>query len=156
MDIKLYVNISEPIKINKTITGITTLNGRLRNDTSITNPTILVENHSFIASGAARANYAYIPEFARYYYIVDATTIQSNLWMLSLKCDVLMSFKTGILSSIAIIEQTSELGVERVNNYVANDVYNRIVKDKTDIIQFESGFSDTPYYILITAGGITT
>lgn len=156
MDIKLYVNISEPNKINKTITEITTLNGYMRNDTSITNPSILIENDSFISSGAARSNYAFIPEFERYYYIVDATTVQSNLWMLSLKCDVLMSFKTGILSSIAIIEQTSEIGIERVNNYVSNDVYNRIVKDKTDIIQFDSGFSDTPYYILITAGGITS
>lgn len=152
MEIQLFLNISEPTKLNKTLVSVTTLDGNMRNDTAISSPDILVQSDSFVGSG--KANYAYIPEFGRYYYIVDATTMQSNLWMLSLKCDVLMSFRNGILSSIAVIEETSEIGVERANNYVTNDVYNRLVKDKTDIIQFDSGFSDTPYYILITAGGI--
>lgn len=73
-----------------------------------------------------------------------------------MKCDVLMSFASSIGESTAIVEETSLVGQQRSNEYVPNDSFATLVKDKTDIIQFSNGFSDTPYFILITAGGVVS
>ena len=68
------------------------------------------------------------------------------------KChvDVLMSFNLEILSSIAILEESSVTGA---SNYLHNDVWRALSKDKTSIISFSNGLNSSGEYILITAGG---
>lgn len=156
MVIQLKVSISEPNVLQKTIVDVVSLEGSLRNDSPISNPSILIETDSVAIGDIVRANYAYIPEFGRYYYIRECTQIRNHLWKVDMVCDVLMSFATGIRASMAIIQETMLEGNERVNQYVANDSFARLVKDKTDIIQFPDGFEDDPYFILITAGGIVS
>jgi len=156
MTIELKVSISEPNVLQKTIVDVTSLEGSLRNDSPISNPSILIESDAVAIGDVVRANYAYIPEFGRYYYIRECTQIRNHLWKLDMVCDVLMSFATGIKASMAIVQETTVEGNERVNNYVSNDSFARLVKDKTDIIQFPSGFEDSPFFILITAGGIVS
>ena len=151
MEIVLYQNVSEPNVVTKFIAEVTTLTGSLREASSVTNPVIRVE-----MSNPVTANYAYISEFSRYYYINDIVCLRTNLWELHLRVDVLMSFASGIKASMAIVEETTLEGNERVNSYVTNDSFARLVKDKTDIIQFPDGFDEQPYFILITAGGIVS
>lgn len=153
MTINLYSNVSEPIIVDKVIISITSLEGALRNESPISEPTILIECDDVAVSNLIRANYAQIPEFGRYYYIQECTQIRNHLWMLDLKCDVLKSFQQFILLSMAIVDQTTDEGIERVNDYMADDSFVTTVKDKTDIVQFPDGFSSSPHYILITAGG---
>ena len=153
MTINLYSNVSEPTVVDKTIISITSLEGVLRNESPISEPSILIECDDVAVSDLIRANYAQIPEFGRYYYIQECTQIRNHLWMLDLKCDVLKSFQQFILFSMAIVDQTTDEGIERVNDYMADDSFVTTVKDKTDIIQFPDGFSSSPHYILITAGG---
>jgi len=156
MTIELKVSISEPNVLQKTIVDVTSLEGSLRNDSPISNPSILIESDAVAIGDVVRANYAYIPEFGRYYYIRECTQIRNHLWKLDMVCDVLMSFAAGIKASMAIVQETTVEGNERVNNYVSNDSFARLVKDKTDIIQFPGGFEDSPFFILITAGGIVS
>lgn len=156
MTIELKVSISEPNVLQKTIVDVTSLEGSLRNDSPISNPSILIESDAVAIGDVVRANYVYIPEFGRYYYIRECTQIRNHLWKLDMVCDVLMSFATGIKASMAIVQETTVEGNDRVNNYVSNDSFARLVKDKTDIIQFPSGFGDSPFFILITAGGIVS
>lgn len=156
MLIQLMSSISEPHVLNKVISIITTLEGTLRNESPVSNPSILVETDDLAVGSTVRANYACIPDFGRYYFIKEVTHVRNHLWMLDLKCDVLMSFSTGIKASMVLIEQTSDVGTERINDYMTSDSFMTTVKDKTDIIQFPDGFTDTPYFILITAGGIVS
>lgn len=153
MIINLYSNISEPIVVDKTILSITSFEGVLRNESPISEPSIIIESDDVAVPDLIRANYAQIPEFGRYYYIQECTQIRNHLWQLDLKCDVLKSFQQFITLSMAIVDQTTDEGIERVNDYMSDDSFVTSVKDKTDIIQFPDGFSDSPYYILITAGG---
>lgn len=153
MIINLYSNVSEPICIDKLIIPITSLEGVLRNESPISEPSIIIESDEVAVSDLIRANYAQIPEFGRYYYIQECTQIRNHLWRLDLKCDVLKSFQEFIVLSMAIVDQTTDQGIERINEYMPDDSFVTSVKDKTDIIQFPNGFSDSPYYILITAGG---
>lgn len=66
----------------------------LKEDNSILNPSILLT----VSSNPRRYNYAYIPDFGRYYFVTDWIS-ERNLWRAELACDVLASFKNEILAS---------------------------------------------------------
>lgn len=129
MKIILYNNHSENNKLNKTIVKIVELSGYLREQTSLINPQILIEFHpdqfdgyvkddnqvyviyngikitwdSFIYNYVLSANYVYIPDFNRYYFINDITSVRQNLWRLTLHVDVLMSYKNEIGNTKAFV-----------------------------------------------------
>lgn len=147
MVITLYKNNSERNCVTKTLSNPRTLNGTLRQETSIKTPIITIagdENTPFF-------NYAYIEDFARYYFITDIKSIRTGIWEISFLCDVLMSFKNDILNAHAVIDQTQEYDIY---NYLSSDTFTASVKDKTDIINFSgSSLLSSGEYILITAGG---
>lgn len=146
MDLRLYYTSDENNKINKSLSNGMILTGTMRDSSSIINPVILVEGSSF-----SEYNYAYIPQFDRYYFIKGITNYRNNLWILELECDVLMSFKSSILNMNCILIETEDKGADR---YLADSrVWVAKVKDKTDIINFPNGLLTNGEYILITAGG---
>ena len=53
------------------------------------------------------ADYAYIDNFSRYYFITDKEIVNGNHIRLFLESDPLMSFKASILSSPCIAKRTS-------------------------------------------------
>ena len=146
MTITFYNNLSERKVIKKTLTNALNLSGTLREATSITNPIITVEFSSAIVD----YNYCYIPDFNRYYFVVDAKSMRNNLWAITLKVDVLMSFQEAILNTPAIIDHTSS---PNTTKYMPSESWKNLVKDKTDIISFSDGLSESGGYVLITAGG---
>lgn len=145
MEIGLYNNYSEKNVIEKSIGSLLPLNGNLKDESSITDPVILIEIDTPVSY-----NYCYIHSFNRYYFIVDIINVRTNLWELYLHVDVLMSFKEDIKKSVAIMESTES---ENTSTYLDNGIYRTLAKDKTDIISFSSGFNSEGEYILITAGG---
>ena len=145
MVIHLYNNTSERNAITKTLTNEISVSGSLREESNIHNPVIMINAPSIIGF-----NYAYIPDFYRYYYVNDITSVRVGLWRLTLICDVLMSFKNAILNSYAIIDHTQ---TTQITEYMQSDIWKTTVKDFTEIINFPSGLLDTGEYILITAGG---
>lgn len=146
MIITFYNSLSERKVIKKTLTNALNLSGTLREATSVTNPIITVESTSAIVS----YNYCYIPEFSRYYFMIDVKSMRNNLWAVTLRVDVLMSFQNDILNTPAIIDHTTEQGT---TNYMDSNIWHSLVKDKTDIINFSNGLSESGGYVLITAGG---
>lgn len=146
MTITFYNNISEKNVIRKTINNPLSMSGTLRESTSVTNPVITIEAPVTIVG----YNYCYIPDFSRYYYIVDVKSMRNNLWAVTLRVDVLMSFQNDILNTPAIIDHTTQ---QDTTDYMSSNVWQSLVKDKTDIINFSFGLSETGGYVLITAGG---
>lgn len=146
MIITFYNNISDKNVIRKTLNNELPIMGVLREDSSVLNPSITIESPVSIVG----CNYCYIPDFARYYYVVDVKSIHNNLWVVTLRVDVLMSFKESILNTPAIIDHTT---YQQTTNYMDSNIWQSLVKEKTDIINFSSGLSETGGYILITAGG---
>lgn len=146
MFLKLYNNTTEKNAITKTLTNELSLEGKLRGECTIKNPVIDIASTVNIPS----YNYAYIPEFDRYYFIDNISSIRNGIWSIAMTCDVLMSFRTSILNSYAIINHTQE---NEITQYMSSDIWKTLVKDKTDIINFPNGLLETGEYILITAGG---
>ena len=146
MNITFYNNTSEKNVLNKTLSNPLVLAGTLRESTSVIRPTIVIESSiPFVGY-----NYCYIPDFARFYFVIDVSSVRENIWSVTLRVDVLMSFKNDILNTPAIIDHTTE---GNTTHYMDSDVWQRSVKDKTDIINFSNGLSESGGYVLITAGG---
>ena len=145
MDINLYKNHSEKNKIGKSLTGEVTYSGSLRDETSVINPVILLA-----AENLSQYNYAYIPQFHRYYFISDIVSVRNGLWRVSLDVDVLESYKVGIKNLNVILSDSEDEGGQK---YLDGAQWRTKVKASTDIIRFSSGLRENGEYILITAGG---
>ena len=142
MIIYLYNNESASNVINKQLTLISTLTGTLRGEADVVNPIIRV-----YATSVPAFNYAYIPDFGRYYYLRDMQIVRNDIIDLSLKSDPLKSFNLNSITGI--ISEAQNIG----NNYLEHRHFVRSVKSKTDILPFSAGLLDSGEYILITAGG---
>lgn len=148
MDIILYVNNSERNAIFKSLSDALTLSGSLRNESSVINPTILIETDN-----PSSYNYAYISEFGRYYFITDIVSVRIGLWRVILSVDVLMSFQSQILMLDVIISDNTSPDDETYMNGIQ---WQTSVKTITDVINFPSGLLDDGEYILITSGGVAS
>lgn len=150
MEITLYINNSERQAISKNLSSGIVFTGSLRNESSVINPVVLIE-----ATNLSSCNYAYIPEFGRYYFITDIVSVRTDLWRISMHVDVLMSFKNQILNLNVTVEDAS-IGDYDSPTYMNGDVWKTTVKNKTDVISFPSGLLDNGEYILITSGGVAS
>lgn len=99
--INLYNNNSEDKKVGKKLTNYGTLTGTLKSGCSLITPEILVQSDKPIL-----CNYAYIPNFGRYYFVTDVVSVRNNMYILILKRDVLESFKNGIYKNTAVLERS--------------------------------------------------
>lgn len=143
--VAFFNNDSPNNKIGKDISAKGSITGTLRAECSIMNPVILFE-----ASGIPNANYMYIGNFDRYYYINEIRSIRDGLWEVSGRVDVLQSYRSQILAQTVTLSDTGSAGADP---YMNSDVYQVKVKTKTDIVSFPSGLLDNGTFILITAGG---
>ena len=146
MEIDFYKNISEKNKIGKKLLNKLTLNGNLREESSVINPTILVEH-----SNLSVYNYAYIPNFNRYYFVSEITSVRNDLWRVSLKCDVLESFKKDILNLSCIVDKQQN---QSYSNNIDDGSYINRADSFVEIANYQNGFNSSGEFILITAGAI--
>ena len=142
MNILLYKTTNANNDLNKTISDKVELVGALREASSVIAPSILIQ------SNPIGYNYAYIPEFGRYYYIKNITAFRKGAYIVDLKCDVLMSFREEILHMSGI--------VSRLTN--GDEYANRDIKTKCLETHRRLDFPETPFtrngsYILISKGG---
>lgn len=143
MTITLYTTSSERNAVNKSLSEITTLTGTLRDSSSIINPLITISGDVSIS----HANYAYIPDFGRYYFIDGIESIRNGLWRFSMHVDVLYTYREQIKSNHAIIER-NEIDYDlKLNDGLFK------VQQNPRIAQFSfpSGFS-TWNFVLAIAG----
>ena len=141
MQITLYKYTGEENVIDKkitTLTPIATLTGTLRDGSNLLTPSIMIEdNDNLILTD--KPNYCYIPEFNRYYYITNVSIYRNILRVLSLKVDVLYSFKTSVLL-------TTPLYISRRTNG-STELYDDQMpfKFKKDV-SIVNGMSSSDYY----------
>ena len=145
MNLSLFVNNSEKNKLDKELSNEIKMTGQLREQSSIVSPSIMIKHDN-----PSNFNYAYIPEFGRYYFITDITSIRNGLWEVTMHVDVLMSFKDGIKNTSIILSDTETTGQ---TNYMSGEQWTSTVKTATDIVSFPNTMNISGDYILITAGG---
>ena len=144
MDIKIYNNISEQVKVGKTLINVRDISGELKEACDIINPVIIISGENL-----SSYNYLYIPIFNRYYFITDIKVIRNNLWEISCHCDVLETYKNEIKKQKAIVARQ-----ENAYNLYLNDPEWKIYTNKQVLTRsFPSGFNDTGNYYMTVIGG---
>lgn len=87
----------------------------LKEASSIANPSIILD----VGTGDDPSwNYAYIPQFDRYYYVADWTWIQNRLWMANLTTDLLATFRDQIgAADMYVLRSSAAYDGNIVDNY---------------------------------------
>lgn len=147
--IALFVYTGENEVINKEpmLTERFNLDGNLKENTSIINPSILIEKNDI----PLRYNYMCIIPFKRYYFINDITHISNKLWKIDAHVDVLYSFMGDILTSKAIIEKSQNPG--NSNLYYDDGSFILDSRKYNKYYNFPNSLSNNGEYVLICAGG---
>lgn len=143
-DIYLQINNSDKIVLDKDITGVATISGTLKNETSIIDPIILIEGD---ISNYISCNYMTIPIFGRSYFIRDIKSIRSNLFEIHAHIDVLTTYAAAIRANTAIIHRQENLWNLYLDDGSFRTYQNPMVLTK----EFPSGFT-TQEFVLAVAG----
>lgn len=143
MVIKLYINTSDPKAATKTLTGEISINGVARDPVDVVNPVIEYEKGSTDISGY---NYAYIEDFARYYFM-EVTCDSYNMYTLTLHCDVLLTAKPWLEQRLATITRNESL----YNSYLNDPDFNALAFRNIVTKQFPQSISQESI-ILMTVG----
>lgn len=115
----LYNMTADRKRINKPEDGaLTSKNGvecRLKENTSILNPVILVSK-SVLDKNYAKANYAYIKEFGRYYFINNIVAVTGGLLEISMEVDVLKTYAYDLMRTKFEIARAENVPAADLNN----------------------------------------
>lgn len=137
MQITLYKVLDEPSKLNKTLIGGVTINGKFR--TELDNIDVIIE----IETIDLDFNYVSIPALNKYYFVKNITNVNAKITRLILHCDVLMTYKTDILNSKGLV----------IKGGIINPYYSSIDSDSRQTIRrfaFPYTFNSNGNYVLVT------
>lgn len=145
MELILYQTADNDNVINKDKEEIKRYDIVLKDPSDIVRPIIRLNEVKDDLSEIA--NYAYLTEFDRYYFIRSIGNTSKDIWVLTLECDVLESFKDDILAS-----QAEVIRPLRQNDYQATSVRTKVIEE---IDTYESNVTilDEPSLVLSTIGG---
>lgn len=143
--VTLKVNSSPVEKIGKTLSTGTDFSCKLKDDTSVLRPTLIIASLSSLAS----FNYMYISDFGRYYFIDDIVSINQGIWEVSGHVDVLETYKTAILANKAIVKRQQS----QYNLYLDDPDFHAYNYERIQTLQFPTNtFSKALNYVLVCNG----
>ena len=151
MKIILYVCNSDKHTINKELASAIELNGNaIREDrNNIENPTIMFVSEN---TDVFKYNYAYIPDFYRYYFFSNPITIVRNgVYELNLESDPLMSFKDEFLSNSGYVETSKDYGNFYIDDKQMPIQQNTIIPT---VKQYQSPFSSRETSVVMSVLGL--
>jgi len=114
MELILYQTLDNENVINKDLILKYTINIKLKDNVGIINPVITLNDKNTMDFNTC--NYAYLPDFKRYYFIRSIENVSNYMWNLNLESDVLESFKNDILNSVVEVIR----GVKQGEYYSTN------------------------------------
>lgn len=151
MKIVLYKNSAEKNVVDKSesLSKVCEIEGVFKSATSVTNPSVIFDNESstfeeysiidsdslivcdaenaeisamdYILNNLLSANYAYIEDLSRYYFIEDITVVTDRLFEISMKVDVLMSFNEEIRANSVMVARSE--GAVAIDCTINDDAY---------------------------------
>lgn len=143
--ITLYENASEDNRVTKALTQRLSINGTLKENTSIINPAILIRA---TMAQITQCNYFHIPAFGRYYFLRDVISRTNNLVEIQGHVDVLQSFQAQIKGNRAVISAQ-----ENNWNLYLNDGSIRVYqKTLCGTLAFPNALPSDYSYVLLLAG----
>lgn len=146
MQLYLYTTSDEHEKINKNVSRETLVNFSVKEETNILQPVIFISGS---LDNITSFNYAHVPDWKRYYYITNCEIVRTNMYRLTLKVDVLMSHKTGILNNKAILKRSEMI----YDSYLQNSNIKMEAYKQIQTKSFNYTFVPETSLLLTTLGG---
>ena len=144
MIVKFLKNKSEYNTINKDTELIVEKTITLKNDCDVVNPYLLLK----LDDKLYLSNYAYIPDFKRYYFITGIEILTKTLVGISLHVDVLESFKADVLAGTVHITESSN-----ADNYYPKELDSLTSMESHKFISNKE-LALNPSKVLATLGGV--
>lgn len=141
----LYQNHSSNSRIDKSITHLHTYDCVFKDPTSIINPVIRIKASD---TNVLKGNYGYIPKFNRFYYVNNVTSINGDIWEISLHCDVLMSFRDDIIERNVLFNHSES----NYNLYLNDGSLQMDSRPKITWDKFPNSLTNDGTYVLLLAG----
>lgn len=149
MLVNLYFNSSEAYDSNKNLTQLSTLSD-VHPVEGFDIETPVLKIGSVNQSTLNNVNYAYIPEFNRYYFVDPPTVVNNKVYMLSLRVDVLTSFKSAINNLVAIIARQEN----EYNLYLPDPEFKVYANTDKKTLKFSKvPFTKNANFLLTVSGG---
>lgn len=144
--VSFYTNNSDNRYVNKILRNVKlNVQCQLKEGTSIYKPTVILNFDDSIYN----ANYMYIAETSRYYYISDIYVEKQRMYISTSESDVLMSFKEQLLNKQATVARQQNL----FNTYLVDNEYQVYNYRNIQIKKFDYEFRENPTIIMNIAGG---
>lgn len=127
--------------VNKSLNNELTATIYFKDDNNILYPNIKVRENLL------GYNYCFIPALNRYYFIRSIDILGKSLFLMQLEIDVLMTYKTDILTANCEISEQ-----ENFNPYY-DDGYKSEVRKEVNIYESDTTINTAKKIILCTIGG---
>ena len=154
MNIVFYINNSDNRTLNKSLTELSSADISLKDENEIMRPVITLSAAYLPPS----ANYAYIEKFSRFYFINGQRILTGNRLEISLREDVLMSWRVFLTQNARVIaERSTNVPNKKLPDSVPvlanrNVIYKKF-NDSAVFFGSDKITSDTYCYILSVAAG---
>lgn len=145
MNIKLYNTVSPRNMLNKTLNLVADITGESNIPTGEHNPNFIVSKGHLI--GVQGSNYLFCTDTGKYYYI-DDYVIENQTVIIKCKLDVLMTYKTQILSNTCTVAKNENGNIS--DSYLYDDNYKIDAYSNIVTKEFPKGFTDESLILLTT------
>lgn len=152
-----FINKSDKRVLNKNLQSLNVLDIQLKENVSYISPVLILRNFN------TNANYVFIPYFNRYYYINDVIFSTGNTFIVYCSVDVLMSFKSEILSTQQMVTRYNDDTISEIKK-------SPVIDDKLPVSQnlelinfitfrgsswegYYNNYSQDESYLITTVGG---
>lgn len=152
MNVFFYRTSDPREKVTKTLTLTLSLPNatvRSQDGISIMDPVITIATTN---TALLTANYMFIPQFARYYFITSIKELRNGLIEFKAHCDVLMTYSAQIRALKATIARQEN----KFNLYLPDVAFKAYAYQKQQIKKFPNPLTGANNLVLVVAGGDNT
>ena len=142
MILNLMKNLSEKNRLNKTTEIVKTVSAHFKNVENIIDPVLQLK---IDVETISNVNYCQIPELGRYYFITAVTSVNNDIFEISLHCDVLKTYSEQIKSQTAVISRQEN----QWNLYLNDPQFQLYSNPDFTTTPFPNGFDGFQYVLLI-------
>lgn len=149
MLVTLYNYNGKRNTINKTLSNGVNVDGTIKDATNVITPQIRLRTKQNLQNVSA-FNYVHIAALNRYYFVENCEIQSGEVFILSLRVDVLKSYQNAILASTATITER-----ENANKFISNRANIHDVRPQFNKINFSvnAPFDENGTLIMVTLKG---